>query len=201
MSKVPYCSLEEAWGDSYEQNNDEGPMGDNTISYSGGAQYSSDLISHHSKDKSVLEENNTNTAPQFIENKYKNDLFQGESFLRDDSQFAHVPEHSEHTNTPPQQHSSTAIVPHIGLGSLATMDREKLFDEFMKFVEYKKTGNIYDKDSSVESFANLKALGNTDNSYVDLVILILFGIIMIFIMDSFVRLGRNSKSQSGGHDY
>jgi len=200
MSKVSYCSLEEAWGDSYEKKDDEGPMGDNTVSYSGGSQFSNDLISHHSKDKNVIQDNNNTHPPQFTENKYKNDLFQGESFLRDDSQFAHVPEQSSTVqNNSQQQHNSTDIVPHTG-GSLATMDREKLFDEFMKFIEYKKTGSIY-TDNGVESFANLKALGNNDNSYVDLVILILFGIIMIFIMDSFVRLGRNSKSQSGGQEY
>lgn len=194
MSKVSYCSLDEAWGDSYKKN-DEGPIGDNTVSYSGGSQFSNDLISHHSKDKNVIQDNNNTQSPQFTENKYKNDLFQGESFLRDDSQFAHVPE--QHSTE--QQNTSTDIVHHNRGYSLATMDREKLFDEFMKFIEYKKTGSIYNND--IESFTNLKALGNNDNSYVDLVILILFGIIMIFIMDSFVRLGRNSKSQSGGHEY
>lgn len=189
MSKVSYCSLDEAWGDCYQKKNDEGPIGDQAVSYSGGSQYSNDLISHHSKDKNVIQDNNNTQPPQFTENKYKNDLFQGESFLKDDSQFAHVPE---------QQNISTEIVPHNRGCSLATMDREKLFDEFMKFIEYKKTGSIY---NDIESFTNLKALGNNDNSYVDLVILILFGIIMIFIMDSFVRLGRNSKSQSGGQEY
>lgn len=200
MSKVSYCSLDEAWGDSYEKKNDEGPIGDNTVSYSGGSQHSNDLISHHSKDKNVIQDNNNTQPPQFTENKYKNDLFQGESFLKDDSQFAHVPQqHATEQHNQFQQNTSTDIVPHNRGGSLATMDREKLFDEFMKFIEYKKTGSIYNND--IESFTNLKALGNNDNSYVDLVILILFGIIMIFIMDSFVRLGRNSKSQSGGQEY
>ena len=190
MSKVSYCSLDVAWGDCYQKKNDE-----DAVSYSGGIQHSNDLISYHSKNKNVIQDNNNTQPPHFTENKYKNDLFQGESFLKDDSQFAHVPE--QHSTE--QKNTTTDIVPHNRGCSLATMDREKLFDEFMKFIEYKKTGNIY--NDNIESFANLKAIGNNDNSYVDLVILILFGIIMIFIMDSFVRLGRNSRTQNGGQEY
>ena len=59
-------------------------------------------------------------------------------------------------------------------------------------MEYKNSINNNQETPIIESFNNLKALNN-DNSYVDLLILILFGIIMIFIMDSFVRLGRSKR--------
>ena len=51
--------------------------------------------------------------------------------------------------------------------------------------------NIKESFTNIENF-DIKSIKN-DNSYVDLMILILFGIIMIFIMDSFVRLGKNMK--------
>ena len=60
----------------------------------------------------------------------------------------------------------------------------------MKFLEQKNNNN---HASIQENFNTIKSINN-DNSYIDLLILILFGIVIIFIMDSFVRLGKNMKN-------
>ena len=55
------------------------------ISYSGGTQFNSELTPQYSKNSEIIKQENTETAPSFTENKYKNDLFKGESFLCSDN--------------------------------------------------------------------------------------------------------------------
>ena len=81
------------------------------------------------------------------------------------------------------------------------MDKEQLWREFMEFVHYKEQMRKH-KEELFESFSN--TLNKSDinqqtkpnksgNSYIDIILLIIFGIIIIFIMDSFVNLGKKSK--------
>lgn len=104
-------------------------------------------------------------------------------------------EDSRQTNIPPDYENNKekyAIVPY-------NMDREQLWGEFLEYVNRKNKEQRENKPT--EGFASIGDFGSSinpavnkkDNSYVDLLILIMFGIIVIFILDSFVRFGRKSK--------
>ena len=197
MSKMSYCSLAEAWGDSYENENQNEQNSTDMISYSGGTQFNSELTPQYSKNSEIIKQENTETAPSFTENKYKNDLFKGESFLCSDNSMSFFDNQEKKGSncfkSNSEDNSENNSENNILSDALVKYsNKEDLFNEFIKFMEYKNSINNNQETPIIESFNNLKALNN-DNSYVDLLILILFGIIMIFIMDSFVRLGRSKR--------
>ena len=193
MSKMSYCSLAEAWGDSYENENQNDQNSTDMISYSGGTQFNSELTPQYSKNSEIIKQENTETAPSFTENKYKNDLFKGESFLCSDNSMSFFDNQEKKGSNCFKNNTENNTENNILSDALVKYsNKEDLFKEFIKFIEYKNSINNNQKTPIIESFNNLKALNN-DNSYVDLLILILFGIIMIFIMDSFVRLGRSKR--------
>jgi hypothetical protein len=164
---MSYCSLEEAWGDNYTQT-----KSNTDISYSGGTQQSDELIPQYMKNENTISQNIENTQQLMpIHNTDRESI---------------------HKNLNVTGNPSNSMV------ALNDINKEQLWEEFIKFIQ---TKNIQQMDTShpniKESFTNIenfdiKSIKN-DNSYVDLMILILFGIIMIFIMDSFVRLGKNMK--------
>ena len=193
MSKMSYCSLAEAWGESYENENQNEQNSTDMISYSGGTQFNSELTPQYSKNSEIIKQENTATAPSFTENKYKNDLFKGESFLCSDNSMSFFDNQEKKGSNCFKNNSENNSENNILSDALVKYsNKEDLFNEFIKFMEYKNSINNNQETPIIESFNNLKALNN-DNSYVDLLILILFGIIMIFIMDSFVRLGRSKR--------
>ena len=166
MTTISYCSLEEAWGEPIKSNDDN----DNSISYSGGQQAGSEL------------------HPMFNSNNEKITHNQSD----------HIKNYELPSNTPFHNitlgKNSTNEVNHTNnvsneLVRLDDVNKDQLWNEFMKFLEEKKNNN---STSVQENFNTIKSINN-DNSYIDLLILILFGIVIIFIMDSFVRLGKNMK--------
>ena len=54
---MSYCSLEEAWGDNYTIDNNKN---ENNVSYSGGNQYSDELIPQYIKDSNTIQQKNDN---------------------------------------------------------------------------------------------------------------------------------------------
>ena len=166
MTTISYCSLEEALGEPIKSNEEE-----NTVSYSGGNQAGNELHPVFNNNHEKITQN------QPVPNKN----FELPSNSMFDNTF-HKDNNSNEVNN-----VSTALV------RMEDVNKEELWKEFMKFLEYKKkNNNEIDNISVQESFSNIKSISN-DNSYIDLLILILFGIVIIFIMDSFVRLGKKMK--------
>ena len=165
---MSYCSLEEAWGDNYTINNNKN---ENNVSYSGGNQYSDELIPQYIKDSNTIQQKNDNENHDFSlvnQNINKNIL-------------------TDNMNI--QSNPSNSLI------TLNDVNKDKLWNEFMKFLQTKNIQNVNQNNNIKEEFSNIENfdLKQANNSYVDLIILILFGIIMIFIMDSFVRLGKNTR--------
>lgn len=165
---MSYCSLEEAWGDNYtiDENKNE-----HNVSYSGGSQYSDELIPQYIKDSNTIQQKNDNENHDFsLVNQNIN-----KNILTDNMNIQSNPTNS--------------------LITLNDVNKDKLWNEFMKFLQTKNIQNVNQNNNINEEFSNIENfdLKQANNSYVDLIILILFGIIMIFIMDSFVRLGKNTK--------
>ncbi len=175
MTKVvSYCSLEEAWGENYvdtKENTPEQVKPNKDISYSGGKQFSTDLL------------------PQTQQEVF-DDTIPNNSDMRDSHQNNNVPVDYL------KNKDKYAMVPY-------NMDKEQLWDEFLEYVKRKNEEQRQNKN--VEGFASVAGIiggdrtgsgyvePKKDSSYVDLLIVIMFGIIVIFILDSFVRFGRKSK--------
>ena len=165
---MSYCSLEEAWGDNYTIDNNKN---ENNVSYSGGNQYSDELIPQYIKDSNTIQQKNDNENHDFSlvnQNINKNIL-------------------TDNMNI--QSNPSNSLI------TLNDVNKDKLWNEFIKFLQTKNIQNVNQNNNIKEEFSNIENfdLKQANNSYVDLIILILFGIIMIFIMDSFVRLGKNTR--------
>ena len=165
---MSYCSLEEAWGDNYTIDNNKN---ENNVSYSRGNQYSDELIPQYIKDSNTIQQKNDNENHDFSlvnQNINKNIL-------------------TDNMNI--QSNPSNSLI------TLNDVNKDKLWNEFMKFLQTKNIQNVNQNNNIKEEFSNIENfdLKQANNSYVDLIILILFGIIMIFIMDSFVRLGKNTR--------
>jgi hypothetical protein len=167
---MSYCSLEEAWGETYAKTNEDNPeqiKSNKNIDYSGGKQFSNELVpqvEHDVYENTVASNSNRSN---FVENEKKSDIYM-------------------------KNKDDYAIVPY-------NMDKEQLWNEFLEYVKQKKEfekqhSNINTNTNIRESFGNtINKKPKYNNSYVDLLILIMFGIIVIFILDSFVRFGRKSK--------
>lgn len=172
MTTISYCSLEEAWGEPIKSNDNgnNDSNNDNSFSYSGGQQAGSELHPMFNSNNETLSQN----QPDPVHN-YE---------LPSNTPFHNITPGQSNTNE--VQHKSTVS---NALVRLDDVNKDQLWNEFMKFLEEKKNNN---STSVQENFNTIKSINN-DNSYIDLLILILFGIVIIFIMDSFVRLGKNMK--------
>jgi hypothetical protein len=173
---MTYCSLEEAWGQPYNTNEN------NDISYSGGTQSSSDLHPVFHTNNDVIKQ----PAPQQEQN-YEMPANTDFSNIFNPSNTDNQSNQVNQVNTDNrgnQANNSNALV------RIDDVNKEQLWNEFIKFLEDKKNNTATNQIQ--ENFSSIKSLHN-DNTYVDLLILILFGIVIIFIMDSFVRLGKNMK--------
>lgn len=170
MTSISYCSLEEAWGEPLKNENND----DNPISYSGGNQAGSELHPIFNSNNERINQNNAEPI-----NNYE---------LPVNNQLTNIAQPSFKSNlVQPQNQGSTVS---NALVRLDDVNKDQLWNEFIKFLQEKNNKN---NDVAVqENFSNLKSIG-ADNSYIDLLILILFGIVIIFIMDSFVRLGKKMK--------
>lgn len=165
---MSYCSLEEAWGDNYTIDNNENS--DNNVSYSGGSQYSDELIPQYIKDSTTIQQKNENQDFSFVNNNANNNILTNDMNIQNN--------------------------PTKSLITLNDVNKDKLWEEFIKFLQTKNIQNVNQNQNNIkEEFSNIEHfdLKQANNSYVDLIILILFGIIIIFIMDSFVRLGKNTR--------
>ena len=163
---MSYCSLEEAWGETYVHTNENTPeeiKPNKNIDYSGGKQFSTDLLPQTQQD--VYE----NTVASNVNRTDENNHSTTDLYMKNKDDYA--------------------IVPY-------NMNKEQLWNEFLEYVKKKKELET-NNNNITESFTSPSPINNqpktTNNSYVDLLILIMFGIIIIFILDSFVRFGRKSK--------
>jgi len=176
---MSYCSLEEAWGDNYVETKESTPeevKPNKDVSYSGGKQFSTDLLPQ-TQNQDIYEDSSKGPSHTTMGQSGNNSGL-------------------HQTNLPPDYLNNKekyAIVPY-------NLDKEQLWDEFLEYVKQKNQAQ-QQQQQNVEGFSGIGNFASVrqpvenkkDNSYVDLLILIMFGIIVIFILDSFVRFGRKSK--------
>ena len=160
LSKVSYCSLDEAWNlcQPLENNNSENSSPESTTLEIGGYQLEANP---HLSDKQLQ---NNNMERDFA------------AFIRDKQDTS-------------EQHKQN-------MKNLILQDKGRLCDLFLKHID--ECENCKEKmmqkfgSKMIEKFENL-AGGINNTNYFEIGMIILIGIIIIIIMDSFVRLGKIMK--------
>lgn len=173
MSKISYCSLEEAWGDSYKKI-------DNSKN-----EYLN-KISELEREKIVDNMNNIerkeNTNDNVIEyNKYR--LNPVNKVEKNDVQQDYTP-------------FNESIEKKFLQDKLNFLENE--FNKYKNLTEkYTNNNNYSNKNSEnvIESFENENDINNKNNSYatndiIDLILLIIVGLIIILVMNSIFNLGK-----------
>ena len=190
MSKISYCSLEEAWGSSINKNQDinDKKTDKNENKNKNNKDYDEDINIYKSKtqmDYESLKEDNEKmkkilNTMNYVErtkipennineeyNKYRFNSVNKVNGLYEDS-----------SNYKPFEDE---------LEKKSLQDRfVELENEFRKYKIMMNTRNNSEEES-IESFSNMEN-GNTDIQ--DLIVLIVLGLIIIFIMDNIFKLGK-----------
>ena len=173
MSKISYCSLEEAWGTSYKEIDDKV---DNKYEKKDNERI--DVISNMNKvERRKMDENNS-----VIE--YEKYRFNPENkVLKNDS---------EQTYTPFNESIEKKYL----------QDKlNYLENEFRRYKHLFDKSQENNNISSIENFQNEsstpnKTSNNPGNDIIDLILLIIIGLIIIFVMNSIFNIGKTIGSRN-----
>lgn len=192
MSKISYCSLEEAWGNSINKNQDIDNK--NTDKKEKTRDYDEEINSYKSKsqmDYESLKEDNEkmkkilNTMNYVERNKTpENNINEEYNKYRFNSVNKVNGLYQDSNNYKPFEED---------LERKSLQDRfVELENEFRKYKMMMNTRNNNSEEESIESFSNFEG-NNTDIQ--DLIVLIVLGLIIIFIMDNIFKLGKYMGSK------
>lgn len=192
MSKISYCSLEEAWGTSLNKKEDK---------------------DHKIKEK--IEKNNNNEKDYEELNAFKSKSQMDYESLKEDNEkmkkILNTMNFIERNKTPENNinddYNKYRFNPVNQVNGLYNnndykpfqddIEKKSLQDRFVEleneFRRYKtlmntKNNNLNEEEESIESFMNFNNQNNTDIQ--DLIVLIVLGLIIIFIMDNIFKLGK-----------
>lgn len=192
MSKISYCSLEEAWGTSLNKKEDK---------------------DHKIKEK--IEKNNNNEKDYEELNAFKSKSQMDYESLKEDNEkmkkILNTMNLIERNKTPENNinddYNKYRFNPVNQVNGLYNnndykpfqddIEKKSLQDRFVEleneFRRYKtlmntKNNNLNEEEESIESFMNFNNQNNTDIQ--DLIVLIVLGLIIIFIMDNIFKLGK-----------
>lgn len=190
MSKISYCSLEEAWGSSINkiQDNNDKNTDKNVNKIKNNKDYDEDINLYKSKsqiDYESLKEDNEkmkkilNTMNYVERTKIpENNINEEYNKYRFNSVNKVNGLYEDNNNYKPFKDE---------LEQKSLQDRfVELENEFRKYKIMMNTKNN-NEEESIESFSNMEN-GNTDIQ--DLIVLIVLGLIIIFIMDNIFKLGK-----------
>lgn len=192
MSKISYCSLEEAWGNSINKNQDIDNK--NTDKKEKTKDYDEEINSYRSKSQmeyeSLKEDNEKmkkilNTMNFVERNKTpENNINEEYNKYRFNSVNKVNGLYQDSNNYKPFEED---------LEKKSLQDRfVELENEFRRYKMMMNTRSNNSEEESIESFSNFEG-NNTDIQ--DLIVLIVLGLIIIFIMDNIFKLGKYMGSK------
>jgi len=168
LSKVSYCSLDEAWNLCQPLDNQNGSAPESTTLEIGGYQLDANPV-----DSVQLGTNPHLSNKQLVNNNMESDFA---AFIRDKQDSS-------------EQHKQN-------MKNIILQDKGRLCDLFLKHIDECESckAKMMQKFGSkmIEKFENLAGMNNNTN-YFEIGMIILIGVIIIVIMDSFVRLGKIMK--------
>jgi hypothetical protein len=184
MSRVTYCSLEEAWGDNYIKKENPPPekaSKDNVNTQIYKNKY--DLLNE--KSDSVRNEviDNMNN----VERSAKNNNIKTEDY----NKYRNNPD-----NIVKKNDYETPYTPYKESFEKKALQDKLLFLE-RQMAYYK---DVITKENSIEHFDNKDESSNfktRSNDMIDLIILIIIGLLIIFVMDFIFKMGKQIGAKKG----
>jgi hypothetical protein len=193
MSKISYCSLEEAWGNSFSKNNGQN-IEQNNVQNNIHNNVQNTKISNREMDKyNMLTEKSENDRDIVISNMNnieRNPRTENNSLVQY-QKYRFNP--SNKVNYNDQQIYSPFN---------QDLERKYLQDKLMYLEnELRKYKHLFEKSdyqiNSIESFSNQDSISNNNvpsnnksNDIIDLILLIMIGLIVIFVMNSIFNIGK-----------
>jgi len=193
MSKISYCSLEEAWGNSFSKNNGQN-IEQNNVENNIHNTVQNTKISNREIDKyNMLTEKSENDRDIVISNMNNiernprtknNSLVQYQKYRFNPSNKVNY--NDQQIYSPFNQ----------------DLERKYLQDKLMYLEnELRKYKHLFEKSdyqiNSIESFSNQDSISNNNvpsnnksNDIIDLILLIMIGLIVIFVMNSIFNIGK-----------
>jgi len=216
MSKISYCSLEEAWGSSYNKTNDN-----NVKDNSNSSTNNSSSITNSSISNNNLKENNNkiqirndekyNLLYKKSEEDYENVVNNMNTVERhnNNSSEKSIVEYNKYRINSSNQVSQNHIEDDHSMQKYMPFSESierKYLEDKLKFLEseilkYKHLFEKDDYDSSnsnknnyIESFSNQNSSNSNTpsktNDIIDIILLIIIGLIIILVMNSIFNIGK-----------
>lgn len=185
MSKISYCSLEEAWGDLYVKNKDNLNINNNK----------SDINDINDKDKNEIL-NNINITEK---NNIKNNNIENNGII-EYQKYRFNPINKVNNNNDDKIYSPFQE----SIEKKYLQDKINFLEnEFKKYKNYFETQNVQgiedNQNNTMEYFTNKKEEdepNNKSNDIIDLLLLIIIGLIIIFVMNSIFNIGKSIGSRN-----
>jgi hypothetical protein len=203
MSKISYCSLEEAWGDSYKTNNIDNIDNINNIN--------NDIISNKNiiNNKKNTENNKINTRDKYtylnenseierkeiinnMNNIERNNNTENNSIVEYEK-YRFNPTNKVNNNNSEKQYSpfNESIEKKYLQDKLNFLENE--FRKYKNYFENESNTNNYIENFSNNSkkYEENETNYNKSNDIIDLILLIIIGLIVIFVMNSIFTIGKS----------
>jgi len=197
MSKISYCTLEEAFGDSYNKLNNNNNNFNN---------FKNDNLENNNSEKcdeKYIQLNKTSDSDRLNVIKNMNNVERHQTSERN-SLSDNIDEYNRYrfnNNKVDKNDTSKSYNPFN-----ESIEKKYLQDK-LNFLEneFKKYKNIFEKSDSysnsnkIENFSNSNSESNTSNKgndIIDLILLIIIGLIFIFVMNSIFNIGKSIGSRN-----
>ena len=218
MSKISYSSLEEVWGNSFNNNNTNNIKNNNNKKVHINSNNLNNISDNNISDNNIydnniydnnISSNNINhkelNISKLEENKklLENDKRQNEQSMKvlkdmNNVERNKIPENNINDDYNKYRFNSVNTVNSLYENNKEyspfkdDLDKKYLQDKLIQlendFRKYKIMINT-DNDT-VESFSNHEEVDNSNNELLDLIVLIIIGLIIIFVMDSVFKIGK-----------
>ena len=191
MSKISYCSLEEAWGPNIIKNNEKN--NNNTKKNDENKKDYEEINSFKSKsqnDYELLKEDNENMKKILnTMNLIERNKSPENNINEDYNKYRFNPINKVNSLYSTDKNDYKPFQDDIEKKSLQDKFIE-LENEFRKYKMMMNTRNNITDEETIESFGNLIDSNNDKTDIQDLIVLIVLGLIVIFIMDNIFKLGK-----------
>lgn len=195
MSKITYCSLEEAWGNSFNRNqqNTVKPTQENTQQIQ---QQNNQKIYDRNKYNKLIEDSEENRV-ELINNMNKIER----NYLSENNNQTSLVEYNKYRMNPRNQVKEYYEPQYTPFQD--NIDKKYLQDKLNylenEFMKYKSSMN----NNNIEHFDNTNSESNNnsfskDNDIIDLIVLIIIGLLVIFVLNSIFNIGKAIGARSKG---
>jgi hypothetical protein len=190
MSRITYCSLEEAWGDSFNRkdiNEQQSSIKVNNNLKNGQQIKNNQQIYERNKYDKLIENSEDNRA-ELINNINKIER----NYLTENNNQTSLIEYNKYRINPKNQVNSYQEPQYTPFQE--TLDKKYLQDKLNylenEFIKYK---NLVNDNNNIEHFDNTNKNTNDnskDNDIIDLIVLIIIGLLVIFVLNSIFNIGK-----------